>query len=79
MTLTLTLTLNNRVRIEGRPGDIKINNYYTETVLPKGIKDRDIYIDITVANICSSSYIKMASKKRGSIAKIKTKVGEMSK
>ena len=61
----------NMVRIQGRPGDIKINNYYTNTTLPKGITNRDIYIDVTVANITCDTYIDKASKKRGAIAALK--------
>ena len=64
---------NNKVRIEGRPGDIKINNYYTETTLPENMTDRDVYIDVTVANICADTYIKQASKKRAVIAQAKEK------
>ena len=45
------------VRIKARPGD----------TLPKGYDSRDIYIDVTVANITADTYIDKASKKRGSI------------
>ena len=64
---------NNKVRIEGRPSDIKINNYYTETTLPKNVKNRDLYIDVTVANVCADTYIKQVSKKRAVIAQSKEK------
>ena len=40
----------NMVRIKGRPGDIKIYDYITTTIIPKGYDSRDIYIDVTVAN-----------------------------
>ena len=53
-----------KVRIEGRPGDIKINNYFTTTSKPKGAESRDLYIDFTVCNIFKSTYIDTESKKR---------------
>ena len=61
----------NMVRITCRPDDIKIYNYITTTVIPKGYDCRDIYIDVTVANITANTYIEKASKKRGAIAALK--------
>ena len=52
----------NMVRIQGHPGDIKIINYYTTTTLPKNVTNRDLYIDVTVANITDDTYIQKASK-----------------
>ena len=62
-----------RIRIDGRPGDIKISNFYTMTVLPNTLNGRDLYVDITVANIFAPSYIQLASKERLAIAKKKEK------
>ena len=63
----------NKVRIEGRPGDIKINNYYTTANLPKDCKSRHLYVDLTFANIFAPSYVKIAAKHRGKIANQKQK------
>ena len=61
----------NKVRIEGRPGDIKINNYFTTSQLPRGVEHRHLYIDVTVANIFAKSYLSTAAKKRSAIAQSK--------
>ena len=58
----------NKTRIEGRPGDIKINNYFTSTTLPDGVQHRHLYVDFTVANIYDKSYINKAAKQRAAIA-----------
>ena len=63
----------NKIRIQGRPGDIKINNYFTTTTLPKNVKHRNLYVDITVANIFAPTYLKRAAKKRSIIATEKEK------
>ena len=57
----------NRFRIPGRPGDIKIVNYFSETVLPAGVKNRDVYVDVTVANIFADSYLAKAANMRGQL------------
>ena len=60
-----------KIRKEGRPGDIKINNYFTTTSIPKDATHRDLYIDFTVGNIFANTYINTTSKKRGELAKKK--------
>ena len=61
----------NKSRIQGRPGDIKINNYYTTVNLPKDCETRDLYIDFTFVNILAPSYVKIAAKYRGKVAEQK--------
>ena len=65
--------IHGKVRIEGRPGDIKINNYFTTAEKPKDAKHRNLYIDFAVCNIFAGTYIDIASKKRGYWAQEKEK------
>ena len=62
-----------KLTIERRPGDIKINNYFITASKLKSADHRDLYIDFTVVNIFSDSYIDLSSKKRGEIARKKEK------
>ena len=54
----------NNTRVHGRPGDIKINNYFTNAILPTGITQRHMYYDATIVNLTRKSYLTKASKKR---------------
>ena len=60
-----------KVRIQGRPGDIKINNYFTIAEKPKDAKQRNLHVDFAVVNIFSDAYIDTSSKKRWQMAKEK--------
>ena len=61
----------NKTRIQGRPGDVKIKNFFTNANLPSEYKSRDLFVDITCVNIFAQSYLKTAAKYRGKLAKMK--------
>ena len=63
-----------KVTIEGRPVDIKINNYFTTTSIPKRATHRHLYIDFTVVNIFKNTYIDATSKKRRELARLKENI-----
>ena len=56
---------NNNIRITGRPGDLKILNYFVDD---DSINADDLYIDITVPNIYADKYIDTAKDHRAKIA-----------
>ena len=60
-------------RIQGRPGDLKIINFFTTSKLPDGCTHRNLYVDATVVNIYADTYIGKASVKRGVMAQEKEK------
>ena len=65
---------NGKIRIQGRPGDIKIKNYFTASTIPRNSNHRDLYVDFSIVNIFADTYINKASKYRGYWAKEREKL-----
>ena len=69
MSTTTTTKNGNLVRIPGRPGDIKIHDFFTSSDHSNG--HRDLYLE--VGNVSASSYVKNAAKTRLFVANEKEK------
>ena len=58
---------NNEDNIDGIPGDIKILNYDINNEF------KDLYLDVTVGNVMSQSYVDGAAKQRGYLNQLNEK------